>query len=129
MFTKTIKKYMGLGLVLAFCSASSMASETKVLTAAQYQPTIVAGYGLAEGVVVTGTTLVGCGTATPLYILLSALEINPATDDAKRGDAHAHAVAMDILTKAKAASRPIKVTYTTASGGSSNCTFESITMQ
>ena len=129
MLTKTIKKNIGLALVLAVCSASSMASETKVLTPAQYQPTIVAGYGLAEGIVVTGTTLVGCGTATPLYILLSAMDIIPATDDSKRFDTHAHAVAMDILTKAKAAGRNIKVTYTPFSGGSSNCTFESITMQ
>ena len=126
MFTKTIKKYMALGLVLAFCSASSMASETKTLTASQYQPALVGGYGLAEGISVTGTTLVGCGTM-PAYIILPILE--SAATPSTPFNIHANEMVMDLLTKAKAASRPIKVTYSPISESSSECSLESVLMQ
>lgn len=128
MFTKAIKKYMGLGLVLAFCSASSMAADyTKTLTAAQYQPLIGIYMGVYQGIAVTGTTVTGC--SAPANILLPALVGDVTTGDQAPTpiNLHWHAATMDILTKAKAAGRSVDVSY--SSDGTTGCLLQGVTMK
>ena len=120
MFTKTIKKYMALGLVLAFCSASSMAADyEKTLTPGQYQP-YFSGYGITGGVAVTGTTVPGC----PAPVLMGFAPVNADADVPLApllGVTHAQAQVMDLITKAKVAGKSIKVYYSGGTNVGNGC--------
>ena len=128
MFTKTIKKYVALGLVLAVCSASSMAaSVTKVLIPSQYQPIVFMASDQGEGVMVTGASVVGCG-ASPAFILLPILDSRPEIP-ADFANTERNSRAMDLISKAKMAYRPIRLTYRPISGANAACEIESVLMQ
>ena len=129
MFTKAIKKHIGFALVLTVCSASSMAADyEKTLTAAQYQPLVgIYSGAVYQGIKVTGTAVTGCAAPSSIFLPQPAFDVTSGAQPANAFDLFLRTSAMDMLTKAKAAGRPISVSYST--GGTPPCVLTSVIMK